>query len=459
MTAETPAARTRFIERIIVAARGLTRTSAGPDTAGFITRYFMGVAAEDLLARDPRYLAGVALAHRRAGATRRAGHAVVRVLDAEIAGVTREHRHTLVAVVTDDMPFLVDSLQLAFGGLGVGVHLIIHPQLQVRRDRSGRIVAGSAAAGGRSESWQLFEVDRQIDPARLRLLTGTLNATLADVRVAVADWQPMLEQAGIAARDLDAPGVPQAANAAEARALIEWMAAGQFTFLGYRHYRLRRGARRDLLLPRIASGLGLLRPGRPGVAAPTPTVLTGALRREARAAHAVLVTKANSRATVHRGSYLDYVGVRTFDGRGRVTGEHRFLGLWTSSAYESSPRTIPLLKDKIEAIIGAFDAPRGSHDAKALAHVLETYPRDELFQGTVAELVRNVRGIVNLYERSQVRLFTRRDPFGRFYSCLVYVPRDRYDSRVRSRIETVLRAELGGTAVESQVQISESTLA
>ena len=198
---------------------------------------------------------------------------------------------------------------------------------------------------------------------------------------------------------------------------------------------------------------------RPGVANRAPTVLTGALRREARSPRAVLVTKANSRATVHRGSYLDYVGVRTFDARGRVTGEHRFLGLWTSSAYESSPRTIPLLKHKINAVIGAFDAAPGSHDAKAVAHVLETYPRDELFQASVAELIRNVRGIVNLYERSQVRLFARRDPFGRFYSCLVYVPRDRYDTRVAGRIETVLREALRGQAVETQVQISESTLA
>ena len=183
---------------------------------------------------------------------------------------------------------------------------------------------------------------------------------------------------------------------------------------------------------------------------PTPTALTGALRREARAPRAVLVTKANTRATVHRGSYLDYVGVRTFDARGRVTGEHRFLGLWTSSAYESSPRTIPLLKDKINAVIecASLRRPAATMPRRWL-QVLETYPRDELFQASVAELVRNVRGIVNLYERSQVRLFARRDPFGRFYSCLVYVPRDRYDARVRARIETVLRADLGGQTVET----------
>jgi len=236
----------------------------------------------------------------------------------------------------------------------------------------------------------------------------------------------MLQQAQVAVRDLQTTGVPRAAGAAEARALIEWMVQSHFTFLGYRRYRLRRGARQDLLLPQTRSGLGLLRATRPEVATSSPTALTGAVRREARSARAVLVTKANSRATVHRAGYLDYVGVRTFDKRGRVTGEHRFLGLWTSSAYESSPRTVPLLKGKIDAVIGAFSLAPDSHDAKALAHVLETHPRDELFQASVAELIRDVRGIVNLYERSQVRLFARRDPFDRFYACLVYVPRDRY---------------------------------
>ncbi len=161
----------------------------------------------------------------------------------------------------------------------------------------------------------------------------------------------------------------------------------------------------------------------------------------------------------NRGGYLDYIGVRIFDARGRVTGEHRFLGLWTTSANDSSPQSVPLLKDKISAVASALNAAAGSHDAKAVAHVLATYPRDELFQANIPELVRSVRGIVNLYERSQVRLFARRDPFDRFYSCLVYVPRDRYDTRVRARIEAVLRAELGGQSIESQVEISESTLA
>jgi len=452
MSAEIPAARVRLIERIIVAARRVTRKSNSAEVHAFLKRYFMGLAQEDLAARRPEYLAKVALAHRQVAEQRASGRSVVSILDTECP-------HTVVAVVTEDMPFLVDSLLLAFSRLGIGVHLIIHPLFDLKRDRAGRLLQFTETASGRRESWQLFEVDRQIDPERLKLLTDTLTATLDDVRVAVADWRPMLSQAQTAARNLQAAGVPREADAAEARALIEWMAAGHFTFLGYRRYRLRRGARQDLLVPQPASGLGILRASRPGVAIPSPTALTGSLRREARSARAVLVTKANSRSTVHRGSYLDYVGVRTFDGHGNVTGEDRFLGLWTASAYESSPRIIPLLTDKIDAVIGAFNAAPGSHDAKSLLQVLETYPRDELFQASIAELVRNVRGIVNLYERAQVRLFVRRDPFDRFYSCLVYVPRDRYDSRVRQRIETVLLAEFGGVAVETQVHISESTLA
>ena len=451
MSAETPAARVRVIERIILAARGMAHKLSGADPAAFLKRYFAAVAPEDLLTRDPRYLAGVALAHRRAGEQRAAGRAVVCILDTD-------GPHTLVAVVTDDMPFLVDSLLLAFSSMGIGVQLIVHPLFDLRRDRAGRIVA-AAKGFARRESWQLFEVDRQIDPQRLKLIRTTLTATLADVRAAVTDWQPMLQQAAEAVRDLQRAGVPPEADAAEAQSLIEWMAAGHFTFLGYRRYRLKRGRAQDLLLPQAQTGLGILRVSRAGGSAAAPIALSGALRREARAARAVLVTKANSRATVQRGSYLDYVGVRTFDARGKVTGEHRFLGLWTSLAYDSSPRTIPLLKDKINAVIGALDAAPGSHDAKALAQVLQTYPRDELFQSSIAELVRTVRGIVNLYERSEVRLFARRDPFGRFYSCLVYVPRDRYDSRVEERIEAVLRAAFRGQSVETQVQISESTLA
>jgi glutamate dehydrogenase len=210
-------------------------------------------------------------------------------------------------------------------------------------------------------------------------------------------------------------------------------------------------------VPVPESGLGILRQRRGQHL--ESTRLAGEARDHAREADLLIITKANSVSTVHRATYLDYVGVKTFDKAGRVTGERRFLGLFTSSVYSRSPREIPLLRHKIERVVDHFGLDPASHDGKAVMHVLETYPRDELFQASVADLIRIVRGIVNLYERHRVRVFMRRDTFDRFYSGMIFVPRDRYNTQVRNRIETLVRKRLRATAIESQVQLSESALA
>ena len=162
-------------------------------------------------------------------------------------------------------------------------------------------------------------------------------------------------------------------------------------------------------------------------------------------------------ATVHRATYLDYVAVKTFGSRGEVSGEHRFLGLWTSTAYHGSPRDIPVLRKKVERVIDHFGLDPQSHDGKAVLNVLDTYPRDELFQAPVEDLIRIARSVVNLYERRTVRLLVRRDPYNRFYSCMIYVPRDRYSTEVRRRIEQIVRESFGGTNLETQVQLSDSS--
>ncbi|HEY5101641.1 MAG TPA: NAD-glutamate dehydrogenase domain-containing protein, partial [Steroidobacteraceae bacterium] len=185
-------------------------------------------------------------------------------------------------------------------------------------------------------------------------------------------------------------------------------------------------------------------------------LLRGQLRAQARERDLLILTKANSISSVHRATYLDYVGVKSFGARGEVCGEHRFLGLWTSTAYSLSPREIPVLRKKVERVIGHFGLDPQSHDAKAVLHVLETYPRDELFQAQVPDLIRIARGVVNLYERRTVRLLARRDPWQRFYSLMIYVPRDRYSTEVRQRIEQIVLEGFGGSNVQTQVQISDS---
>ena len=469
MPADVPAARLRRIARIVAALRTLSPQPPAR-AAEFLRCYFRGVGEEDLAERTPAYLAGAALAHLRLGSTRPGGRPRVAVFDPP--GDGSGSRRMLVAVVARDMPFLVDSMGMVFSRAGIGVHLIIHPVLDVTRGAGGRLrdvrlggrahLGGSAHPGaGVQESWQLFEIDRLSGAQRIAALTHALLATLADVRLAAEDGPEMLEQAGAlagAAGDARAATSGDSEDLTEARALLSWMTQGNFIFLGYRHYGLRRGRAHDLLMPTPDSGRGILRAPRPGVPAPGPTRLAGPAQRYARGPAPVLVTKANTVATIHRAAYLDYVGLKTFDARGRVTGEHRFLGLWTAAAWQRSPWEVPVLRRKVAQVAAQFGALPG-HDAKALAHALAVHPRDELFQAGVSELVPAIRGIVNLYERRHVRLFLRRDPFGRFWSALVYVPRDRYNSAVRARIEAVLRAGLDGREVESQVQISESALA
>ena len=427
-----------------------------------LVRYFYhGVSELDLVQRTPDDLAGAALAELELGRRRQRGRSLVRVFNPDPARDRFASSHTVIMAVTDDMPFLVDSLGMVCTQNGLAVHLLAHPVFSVVRDGLGRlkeIFLDDPPAGSKLESWQLIEIDREPDPERLAALEKNIRRSLDDIRAATTDWRRMRGKALDVAAELGSAHVRgQRSEVREAQALLEWMEDNHFTFLGYREYRLRRGPRQDRLVPVPRSGLGIMRPK--AARKPKNIVLTGDVRAFARSAEPLIITKANSIATVHRSTYLDYIGVKTYDAAGSVTGERRFIGLWTSSAYSRSPGEIPVLRHKIQRVVGHFGLKPSSHDHKALVHALETFPRDELFQATVPDLVRIVRGIVNLYERAQVRLFVRRDVFRRFYSCLVYVPRDRYNTQARERIEKLALEAFGGLAIESQVSLSESVLA
>ena len=451
-----PAARVALIEKIAAAARG----RKGNLSRRFLQTYFRGVGEEDLTHRTAAALAGAALSQLEFGSGRRtSGQSLVRIFNPDPERDGFESPHTLVMIVTDDMPFLVDSVGIVFTRAELGVHLIVHPVIEVRRDGRGRLVdlGSNGASAAHAESWQLYEIDRQTDPQQIQKLQQQIETTLGDVRLVVQDWKPMRERAGglISSLEQDPPPLP-ADELSEARHLLAWMEERHFVFLGYRYYTLERGPAEDRLLPDSKSSLGILRKVRQGTKRSAITVLRGDVRARARDRDILNISKANSIATVHRGEYLDYIGVKSFDSRGRVTGEHRFLGLWTSSAYYRSPRDIPVLRRKVERVIEYFGLDPHGHDGKAVLNVLETYPRDELFQADVDDLIRIVRGVVNLYERRTVRVLARRDPYHRFYSCLVYVPRDRYSTEVRQRIEQIVLSGFEGESVESHVQISGS---
>ncbi|MFF1737013.1 NAD-glutamate dehydrogenase [Streptomyces sp. NPDC058247] len=450
-----------------------TNGEGAPDqesVLAFLQRYYLHTAPEDLADRDPVDVFGAAVSHYRLAEVRPQGTANVRVHTPTVEENGWTCSHSVVEVVTDDMPFLVDSVTNELSRQGRGIHVVIHPQVTVRRDLTGKLLevlpAGSAADGHDTltESWIHVETDRETDRADLKQITADLLRVLSDVREAVEDWEKMRDSALRIADDL--PSEPTAddlrtQDVEEARELLRWLSADHFTFLGYREYELRED---DSLSAVPGTGLGILRsdPLHGGddhhPVSPSFSRLPADARAKAREHKILVLTKANSRATVHRPSYLDYVGVKKFDAEGNVIGERRFLGLFSSAAYTESVRRVPVVRRKVQEVLRGAGFSPNSHDGRDLLQILETYPRDELFQTPADELRAIVTSVLYLQERRRLRLYLRQDEYGRYYSALVYLPRDRYTTGVRLRIIDILKEELNGTSVDFTAWNTESIL-
>ena len=455
-------ARQRVLAEILGCAREMTRGKHPIDLKVFLGQYYRDIPLDDLRAREPSDLAGAALGHLEFAMDRRSGKSTARVFNPNPDEDGWDSAHTIVEAVNDDMPFLVDSLGMVINSRDLYIHLTVHPVIYVRRDKKGHLLEvlpeGTKAEDAVAESFVHLEIDREADATTFRELRKKILSSVGDVRLACQDWAAMRAKALEICDLLKSDPPPLSGEIVdEGRALLEWMEDDHFTFLGYREYELVKGDDHDTLKVRPDSGLGILR--QPSIGGTGSTVVARGIRRQARSRELLVITKANSRSTVHRPTYLDYVAVKHFDSAGLVIGEKRFLGLFTSVAYSRNPRSIPLLRHKVRQVMEQSGLRPGSHGGKALLHILDTFPRDELFQASVEELGRIAGGIRSLQERQQVKLFLRRDAFRRFFSCLVYVPRDRYNTRVREKIQDILMEVFNGTSVESDVQMSESKLA
>lgn len=437
---------------------------SGTLPAGFLAEYYAELSPED---REP-YAAG-RLEARAASHYEGAGPRVPG--SGPWVGILPDD-NTVVGVVSDDMPFLVDSILAELTRRGLGVRLVVHPRFSVDRNTAGAVTGVSAAPpqhNRAAESWIAVELRESLDQDETEELLDALRGVLADVRAATADWQAMRRKlaevtAGLPA-DLPAPdgtsaGTRGGMSVHVARSLLEWLNSSHFVFVGYREYTLVRGKAEDHLVAVEGTGLGVLRETRgPAKTAATPRILTGAARESAREPIPVIVTKATARSTVNRDAPLDYIGVKTFDAAGEVRGEHRFLGLFTSGVYNGPAEDIPVIADKISAVLTRSGLSRTSHSGRQMVSILETYPRDELFQIGVEDLFQKVVRIVRIQERRQSRAFLRRDPYGRFVTVLVYLPRDRYHTSVRVRIEGELREAYGAVNIENEARVSSSALA
>ncbi len=450
----------RHLDKVITLAK---KQDTSPIFEKFVRQYYDDIAEEDLLEHTPQNLYGAARSHWEFGLERPAGEIKVRVFNPDARKDGWKGPHTIIEMVNGDMPFLVDSTIMTLTRNGIGVHLTVHPILYLARDQQGVITRLDAAdeqhQTGLVESWMHIEVDHQSDTGLLEKLANELQSALRDVRATVNDWHTMRDKVGEVCAAVDRyRAFLGDAVVNEGQRFLEWLANNHFAFLGFREYDLVEEKGEDVLKIVADSGLGILRDTYAKVSS-SFLVLPKDVRKRAHTREFMIITKANSVATVHRPGYLDYVGVKRYDKEGNVNGEWRFLGLFTSTAYSRSPREIPVLREKVAEVMRRSELPSNSHDLKALLHILETFPRDELFQATTDELFEATIGVVQLQERQRVKLFIRRDSFGRFFSCLVYLPRDRYNSQVRAKIQKILFNALNGISVEHDVHLSESALA
>ncbi len=418
--------------------------------------YYRHISSTDLEGEEAADLLGGVIAHWQLLKEWRKGECLVRVYNPNFEEHGWQSTHTIIEVVSRDMAFLVDSLSMVLNRIGMTIYLTIHPVVYTKRDSKGNLnaILQDEKRGTTGESLIRFQVEKQLSAEVLNEIRATVEAVIRDVGLANHDWLQMKEQVRLIRGSTDGVLPVDREDMEEAGALLDWISDDHFTFLAYACFDLDG----ETLVLNRESLLGLFR-NTEGDGCCVEEVIPILGDQFSKFTGCMVVTKSNARSRVHRPAYMDCIGVKRYDAGGRVVGLHCILGLFTSAAYSSPPRDIPLLRKKTaEVLAGAGLSPK-SHSGKALNNILDTYPRDSLFQTPTGELQQISLGILGLQERQITRIFISRDTFNRFYSCLIYLPRERFNRELRIRIERVLVDVFKGTEVEFNTFFTESILA
>ena len=435
----------------------------GKAPRSFAEHLFGHTNLEDLANYDAASLAFLAEQAWEHVQQRTAGRADIRVVNPMMPD---GREISVLEVLNDNMPFLFDSTMAELAEQGIEVTLVAHPIIAVERNEQGKLLhfygeALPEGAKGARESLIHFHIARlDADADRQKVIEG-LTETLNDVRSCVADWRAMrarVEQAIMTFRS-NPPPLP-IDEVAEANQFLQWLCADNFTFLGLREYRFSPDADASDDIS-TGEGLGILRD--PDVKVlrrgTEMVVMTPEIREFMREPTVLMVVKANVNSRVHRRVRMDYVGIKLYAPDGRLEGELRLVGLFTSGAYTRSARQIPYVRHKVEQVLQRAGFDPASHSGKAALHILEEYPRDELFQVDAETLYNFVMEVLTLYERPRVRALARADKFDRFVSILVFIPREKYDTDVRTRVADFLGQVYKGRLAASYASFPEGSLA
>lgn len=428
----------------------------------FVLHYFSSVATDELQERELENLYGALLSHWRFICQRQPGEVKVRVYNPSLERDGWKSTHTVIEASHDDMPFLVDTILIAINRMGMNIHFIVNAgDMYMKRDANGNVVdvitsKGEARAGATPEAQIFIEIDRQPDdPNVLNMIKHNIEAVLADVRLVVSSFTAMKSDMADVIENFNVYGPrKQVPDIDEYVSLLEMLQADHFTFLGSACYDI---DEMQYLVPVAGSRHGLLKDqNRFTTDHFVKTLIEPVLKQDKYTP--LLITKSDERSSVHRSAHMDMLVIRRYNKQGKTVGICVFVGLFTSAMYHSNPETIPLLRQKVETILRRSGFALTGHDGKALMNILESFPRDELFQILPDQLFITAMGILQIQERQRIRLFVRRDVFGRYYSCMVYVPRDLYNTELRIKMQNILMREFDGIDSTFSPNFLESVL-
>lgn len=435
--------------------------------AQFVENLLSTVALEDLQLwlTDDIYAAMInfwSLIYNRAQ-----GEQKIRIYNPDFERHGWQTTHTVIEIIHDDMPFLVDSIQMEINRMGLTSHLIIHMgNLVLKRDKDNNISKVYAldekvtAKDTVVEAPIFIEINRQTNPDVLNELTTNLERVLANNRSVVKDWDKMRARVTNVISEMDAyKKFVNEDDLTESKLFLKWLENHHFTFLGVREYSLEKKGDETILKAVPETGLGVLSDVKTPLSCRSVTAMTPEARASILSSQILVISKTNTQSTVHRPIYTDYIGIKQFDKKGNVSGELRVIGLYTSAAYNTSPKEIPVLRLKVKRVMEMSRLGAHSHAGKVLHNVLDTLPRDDLFQASAAKLLEMGMGIFYMQERRKIRMFARKDVYGRFISCLVYVPKELFNTHLRSEIQAELCSKFNAIESTFSTRFSDSILA
>lgn len=428
----------------------------------FANHFFVKGYGDDFADYNPKEIAAIARSAFEFRKQRQAGTGKVRVFNPEYERDGWTDPHTVIEILNDDMPFLVDSVLDELAENSNPIFLLLHPIEKVRRLVStGVITSSTKKMNETKESFIHVHVERISSAGARAALVKRLETVLREIRLAVLDWAPMMDRViKVIDEYKEVPPPIPVDELTESLAFLNWLIDGHFTFLGIRQYKFEGGADTGDLVAIRKSSLGILRDPKVEVLrrAGKMVSMTPEVRDFLRDPAPLIIAKANVKANVHRRTHMDYIGIKMFDNKGRLQGELRLVGLFTSVAYTRSVKAIPILRRKAERVLEASGFNRDGHSGKALQNILENYPRDELFQIDEETLVQNSLGMLRLSERPRTAIFVRKDKFDRYVSVLVFVQRERFNTDVRIKIGNFLAEAYDGRVSAHYTSFPEGTL-